>query len=120
MARTVLIVDDAAYMRMVLKDILVKAGYEVVAEAQDAKAAFEAYAKHKPDLVTMDIVMLGMTGIEAVKRIVKQDPKAKVMMVSALGQQSLIVDAIQSGAKGFVIKPFTPEAVLDEAKRIIG
>lgn len=120
MAKTVLVVDDAAYMRMVLRDIFTKSGFEVVAEAQDGDEAIRQYAKHKPDIVTMDIVMLGMSGIDAVKAIVKQDAKAKILMVSALGQQALVVEAIQAGARGFVIKPFTPESVIDEAKRILG
>ena len=120
MSKKILVVDDAQYMRLVIKDIFTKAGFEIVAEAENVQQAFEQFEKHKPDLVTMDIVMLGMSGIEGTKRIIKQNPGAKIMMVSALGQQSLVVDAIKAGAKGFVIKPFTPEAVIDEARRILG
>lgn len=120
MAKKVLIVDDAAFMRMTLRDILTKAGFEIAGEAETGEEALSKYAQLKPDLVTMDIVMLGEGGLKAVKAIISSDPKAKILMVSAMGQQALIVEAIQAGAKGFVIKPFKPDTVVEEVKRIIG
>lgn len=120
MAKKVLIVDDAAFMRMTLRDILTKNGYEVAGEAETGEEALGKYDQLKPDLVTMDIVMLGEGGIKTVKEIIVKHPNAKVLMVSAMGQQALIVEAIQAGAKGFVIKPFKPETVLAEVQRIVG
>lgn len=120
MAKKILIVDDAAFMRMTIRDILTKAGYEVVGEAETGEEGAEKYKQLKPDLVTMDIVMLGEGGIKNVKNIISNSPSAKILMVSAMGQQALIIDAIQAGAKGFVIKPFKPEQVLAEVKRIVG
>ena len=120
MTKKIMIVDDSAFMRMTLRGILNDAGYEVVAEAETGEEGVMKYEKIKPDLITMDIVMLGEGGISAVKAIVAQDPEAKALMVSAMGQQALIVEAIQAGAKGFVIKPFKPENVVKEVKRIIG
>ncbi|MEI6632918.1 MAG: response regulator [Chlamydiota bacterium] len=120
MAKKVLIVDDSVFMQMTLKDILVRAGYEVAGEAEGSDDAVRKYTSLKPDLVTMDIVILGEGGIAAVRKILAHDPGARVLMVSAMGQQALIVEAIQSGAKGFVIKPFKPEQVLAEIHRIIG
>jgi two-component system chemotaxis response regulator CheY len=120
MAKKVLIVDDAAFMRMTLRDILTKNGYEIAGEAETGEEAVTKYGQLKPDLVTMDIVMLGEGGIKAVKEIIAKDQNAKILMVSAMGQQALVVEAIQAGAKGFVIKPFKPETVADEVKRIIG
>ena len=120
MAKKILIVDDAAFMRMTLREILIKAGYEIAGEAETGEEAVEKYKQLKPDLVTMDMVMLGEGGIKAVKNIIAQDSKARVLMVSAMGQQALIVESIQAGAKGFVIKPFKPAEVAAEVKRIIG
>lgn len=120
MAKKILITDDAAFMRMTLRDILTKAGYGIAGEAENGEEAAEKYKQLKPDLVTMDVVMLGEGGIKAVKNIVNFDKAAKVLMVSAMGQQALIIESIQSGAKGFVIKPFKPDQVLAEVKRIIG
>ncbi len=120
MAKKILIVDDAAFMRMTLRDILTKAGYEISGEAEAGEEAVEKYAQLKPDLVTMDMVMLGEGGIKAVRDIVAQDSQARVLMVSAMGQQALIIESIQAGAKGFVIKPFKPAEVVAEVKRIIG
>ena len=120
MAKKILIVDDASYMREMIKDITTKFGYEVVGEAEDASDAASKYAALKPDLVTMDIVMRNKSGIDGVKEIIKVDPNAKVLMISAMGQQAMVVEAIQAGAKGFVIKPFKPEVLLEEVKRIIG
>lgn len=120
MAKKILIVDDASYMRDMIKDILTKYGYEVVGEAEDASEVSAKYTALKPDLVTMDIVMRDKSGIDGVKEIMKVDANAKILIVSAMGQQAMIVDAIQAGAKGFVIKPFKPEVLLEEVKRIVG
>lgn len=120
MPKKIMIVDDASYMREMIKDIVIKGGYEVVGEAEDAKDAAAKYAAVKPDLVTMDIVMKEKTGIEGVKEVMKIDQNAKILMVSAMGQQAMVVEAIQAGAKGFVIKPFKPEVLLEEVKRILG
>ena len=102
----ILIVDDAAFMRMMIKDILTKNGYEVVAEAANGVEAVELYKSHQPDLVTMDITMPEMDGIEAVKQIKAVNPAAKVIMCSAMGQQSMVMDAIKAGANDFIVKPF--------------
>lgn len=120
MAKKILIVDDAAFMRMTLRDIFTKNGYEIAGEAETGEEALSKYDQLKPDLVTMDIVMLGEGGIKAVKALMTKHPNAKILMVSAMGQQALIVEAIQAGAKGFVIKPFKPDMVVQEAQRIIG
>jgi two-component system, chemotaxis family, chemotaxis protein CheY len=114
----VLIVDDAAFMRMMIKDILEKNGYDVVAEANNGIKAVEMYKREKPDVVTMDITMPDMDGIEAVKAIREFDPKAKIIMCSAMGQQSMVMDAIRAGAKDFVVKPFQPDRVLEAISKI--
>lgn len=119
MAAKVLIVDDAIFMRKMLGDILTKGGYEVCAEAGDGSDAVEKYREVKPDLVTMDIIMPDMSGIDAVKEIVKIDPDAKIIMVSAMGHQSLVVEAIQAGAKDYVVKPFQPSRVLEAVQRVL-
>jgi len=122
MAR-VLVVDDALFMRRMLSDILKKEGIEVCGEAENGKDAIDKYAQLKPDLVTMDIVMPKIEeidGIGAVKEIVKADPQAKIIMVSAMGQHSLVVEAIQAGAKDFVTKPFQPSRVIEAVKRALG
>ena len=107
MGHTVLVCDDAIFMRTMISDILTQAGYEVVGEAETGSQAVQKYRELKPDLVTMDIVMPDMSGIEAVRLICKDDPDAKVLMCSAMGQQALVVEAIQAGAKDFVVKPFS-------------
>lgn len=112
MAR-ILIVDDAHFMRMMLKDILTKAGHEVVGEAEDGKVAVERYKELMPDLVTMDITMPNVNGIEAVKLIRAYDPRARVIMCSAMGQQAMVIDAIQAGARDFIVKPFQRDRVLE-------
>jgi two-component system chemotaxis response regulator CheY len=117
-----MIVDDALFMRKMLSDILKKEGYEICAEAANGKDAIDQYQQVKPDVVTMDIVMPKVNeidGIGAVKEIVKFDPKAKIIMVSAMGQHSLVVEAIQAGAKDFVTKPFQPSRVVEAITRII-
>lgn len=116
----ILIVDDAAFMRMMIKDILTKNGYEVVAEAANGVEAVELYKSHKPDLVTMDITMPEMDGIEAVKQIKAVNPAAKVIMCSAMGQQSMVMDAIKAGANDFIVKPFQADRVLEAVKKIVG
>jgi len=113
----ILIVDDAAFMRMVLKDILVKGGHQVVGEAANGIEAINQYQALRPDLVTMDITMPEMEGIEALRRIKAQDPKATVVMCSAMGQQAMVVEAIKAGAKDFVVKPFQAERVLEAVSR---
>ena len=116
----ILIVDDAAFMRMMIKDILTKNGYEVVAEAANGVEAVELYKSHQPDLVTMDITMPEMDGIEAVKQIKAVNPAAKVIMCSAMGQQSMVMDAIKAGANDFTVKPFQADRVLEAVKKIVG
>ncbi|MEW8974083.1 MAG: response regulator [Tissierellaceae bacterium] len=112
MSKRVLIVDDAVFMRMKLKDILEKNGYEVVAEAQNGVEAIEKYKTEKPDLVTMDITMPEIDGVSALKAIKQMDPNAKVVMCSAMGQQSMVMDAIQAGAIDFIVKPFDTDRVI--------
>ena len=119
MARTVLICDDAIFMRTMLGDILQQAGFEVVGEAETGVQAVEKYRSLRPDLVTMDIVMPDMGGIDAVREITKGDAGARILMCSAMGQQALVVNAIQAGAKEFVVKPFVASRVLDAVKRVL-
>ena len=119
MSNRVLIVDDAIFMRMKLKDILEKNGFEVVAEAQNGVEAVEKYNSERPDLVTMDITMPEMDGVAALKAIKQMDPSAKVIMCSAMGQQSMVMDAIQAGALDFIVKPFDNERVLQSLKKAI-
>ncbi|MBU9720330.1 MULTISPECIES: response regulator [Bacillaceae] len=120
MAVKVLIVDDAAFMRMMIKDILTKNGFEVVAEAGDGAQAVDMYKEHSPDLVTMDITMPEMDGITSLKEIKKMDPNAKVIMCSAMGQQAMVIDAIQAGAKDFIVKPFQADRVLEAINKTLG
>ncbi|MFB3850826.1 MAG: response regulator [Acidobacteriota bacterium] len=113
MAYKVLIVDDAMFMRAMIRDILVNSGkYDVVGEASNGEEAISKYQNLNPDLVTMDIVMPQMDGIEATKEIIKMDPKAKIVMCSALGQEALVIESIAAGAKDFIVKPFSAEKVL--------
>lgn len=115
----ILVVDDAAFMRMMLKDILVKGGHEVVGEAENGKMAVQKYAELRPDLVTMDITMPEMEGIEAVKEIRKNHASARIVMCSAMGQQGMVVQAIQAGAKDFVVKPFQGDRVLEALRKAL-
>ncbi|WP_100373589.1 response regulator [Bacillus sp. FJAT-45037] len=117
---SVLIVDDAAFMRMMIKDILSKNGFEIVGEAANGQEAVNQYKELKPDLVTMDITMPEMDGIQALKAIKEQDASAKVIMCSAMGQQSMVIDAIQSGAKDFIVKPFQADRVLESINKVLG
>ncbi len=119
MGKRVLIVDDAAFMRMMIKDILTKNGYEVVGEAENGQVAVEKYRDLQPDLVTMDISMPEMDGITAVKEIKSFDASAKIIMCSAMGQQAMVIDAIQAGAKDFIVKPFQPERVLEAVSKAL-
>jgi len=116
----VLIVDDAAFMRMMIKDILEKNGFEVIGEANNGIKAVELYKKERPDVVTMDITMPDMDGIEAVKAIKAFDPTAKVIMCSAMGQQTMVMDAIRAGAKDFIVKPFQADRVIEAIKKVVG
>ncbi len=115
----VLVCDDAEFMRTLIKDVLLKGGYEIAGEAENGLEAVEKYKALKPDLVTMDIVMPIKSGIDALKEIVAYDPKAKVVMCSALGQEILVMDAIEAGAKDFIVKPFTEENVLEVIGKVI-
>ena len=120
MGKQILICDDAAFMRMMLKDILVKEGYEVVGEAVNGADGVEKYNSLKPDLVTMDITMPDMDGITALKAIKQCDPSAKVIMCSAMGQQAMVVESIQAGARDFIVKPFQKDRVIEAIKKVIG
>jgi two-component system chemotaxis response regulator CheY len=113
----ILIVDDAAFMRSTLRNILGRGGFTVVAEAKNGREAVELYALHLPDLVTMDIVMPELSGIEAVRIITRAHPSAKIIMCSAMGQQALVIEAIQAGARDFVIKPFQAARVIEAVVR---
>ncbi|MGO1468775.1 MAG: response regulator [Tissierella sp.] len=120
MSKKVLIVDDAVFMRMKLRDILEKNGYEVVAEAQNGVEAVEKFKQESPDLVTMDITMPEMDGVAALKEIKSANADAKVIMCSAMGQQSMVMEAIQSGALDFIVKPFDTDRVLQSIERVMG
>ena len=118
MTKTVLVVDDAAFMRIKLKDILEKNNYEVVGEAQNGIEAIEKYTELSPDIVTMDITMPEMDGVEALKGIKAFDPNAKILMCSAMGQQSMVMDAIRAGAVDFIVKPFDTERVIHALDKV--
>src|SRR5512135_643718 len=120
MARKVLIVDDAVFMRSMIRDIFASGGFEVVGEAANGLEAVEKFKQLKPDLTTMDIVMPFKSGIEATREIVKADPDAVVVMCSALGQESLVMEAIEAGASDFIVKPFKAEDVLTVVKKVLG
>lgn len=120
MAKNILICDDAAFMRMMIKDILTKNGYNVAGEAENGMKAVERYAELKPDLVLMDITMPEMDGIEALKKIMSFDSGAAVIMCSAMGQQAMVIESIQSGAKDFIVKPFQAERVIEAVHKVVG
>lgn len=120
MSKRILVVDDAAFMRMMLKNMLTKAGFEIAGEASNGKHAIEAYKECHPDLVLMDITMPEMDGIEALRNIKKINPNAKVVMCSAMGQQAMVMDAIKYGANDFVVKPFNNVRVLESLKKVLG
>ena len=120
MGARILVVDDAAFMRMMIKDILSKNGFEIVGEAENGQKALEKWTEFRPDLTTMDITMPEMDGISAVKEIKKVDPNAKVIMCSAMGQQAMVIEAIQSGARDFIVKPFQPDRVIEAVRKALG
>jgi len=115
----VLVADDSAFMRMTVSTILQKCGFEIVGEAESGEEAIEKYKQLSPDVVSLDLVMAGSGGIDAVKGMIAHDPNARILMVSALGQEALIFDAIQAGALGFVIKPFEDEYLVSEVRRVL-
>lgn len=120
MAKNILICDDAAFMRMMIKDILSKNGYEVIGEAENGARAVEKYNELKPDLVLMDITMPEMDGIQALKKIRGTDPAAAIIMCSAMGQQAMVIESIQAGARDFIVKPFQADRVLEAVKKVVG
>ena len=120
MAKNILICDDAAFMRMMIKDILTKNGYNIVGEAENGAIAVEKYPEAKPDLVLMDITMPEMDGIEALKKIKAADANASIIMCSAMGQQAMVIESIQSGAKDFIVKPFQADRVLEAVQKVVG
>ncbi|NTW06072.1 MAG: response regulator [Peptococcaceae bacterium] len=119
MSKRILIADDAAFMRMMIKNILEKNGYTIVGEAENGKQALNLYEETKPDLVTMDITMPEMDGLEAVKAIRAVDSNASIIMCSAMGQQAMVMEAIQAGAKDFVVKPFQQDRLLQAVERVL-
>ena len=120
MAKNILICDDAAFMRMMIKDILTKNGYNVAGEPEIGMKAVEKFKEVNPDLVLMDITMPEMDGIQALKEIKKLDGGAKVIMCSAMGQQAMVIESIQAGAKDFIVKPFQAERVIEAVKKVVG
>ena len=119
MAKSILICDDAAFMRMMIKDILVKNGYNIAGEAENGVKAGEKYQETKTDLVLMDITMPEMDGIQALKKIKAIDANASVVMCSAMGQQAMVIESIQSGARDFIVKPFQPDRVIEAVKKAV-
>src|SRR5215831_18754287 len=118
MAVRVLVADDARFMRQLIREIIEAEGFEVVGEAADGRAVVEEFARLHPDVVTMDIVMPKRSGIDAVREILALDATAKIAMVSALGQEALVMEALQAGASDYIVKPFKPEAVIATLKKI--
>ncbi len=117
--KRVLIVDDAAFMRLSIRNILEKHGYDVADEADNGQAGVNKYKDVKPDLVTMDITMPGLDGLSALKQIMTLDPNAKVVMVSAMGQEQMVMEAIKSGAKSFIVKPFKEDHVIQTLNKVL-
>lgn len=115
----IMLVDDAAFMRMMVKDALSKAGYTDLVEAQDGVEAVDKFNTENPDLVFMDITMPNMDGLEALKRIKAAHPSANIVMCSAMGQEAMVIEAIKSGAKDFIVKPFKPDRILATAEKIL-
>ena len=116
---SVLIADDAAFMRMMIKNILTDAGYEIVGEAENGAVAVTKYRELKPDLTTMDITMPEMDGLAALKEIRSGDPAARVVMCSAMGQQSMVIESIRAGARDFIVKPFQPDRVIEAIQKAL-
>lgn len=119
MSKKILIVDDAAFMRLTIKNMIEEAGYEVVDEATNGQEAIEKYFEVEPDLVTMDITMPEKSGLDALKEIIAKDPSAKIIMCSAMGQQEMVLDAIKAGAKDFIVKPFNKERIHEALNKYI-
>ena len=120
MEKKIMLVDDAAFMRMTIKNVLTKMGYTNLLEAADGAQAVEMYEKEHPDLVIMDITMPNMDGIQALQAIKAKDPGAKVIMCSAMGQEAMVVQAIKEGAMDFIVKPFKPARILQTVTKILG
>ena len=118
MAR-ILVADDASFMRQMIREIVEMEGHEVVAEASDGIEAIDQFKNHHPDVVTMDIVMPRRSGIDAVKAILEFDPTARVVMCSALGQETLVTEALQAGARDFIVKPFKPDSVIKTLEKAL-
>ena len=116
--KTVLIVDDSSLMRRIIRHIVIKNGYDVIGEATNGRLGFEKYKELHPDVVTMDLVMDEMNGLDALKLIMKDDPHANVIMVSSMGQDVVVRDAIVTGAKNFLLKPFDEKQVVDALKKL--
>ncbi len=120
MAKRILITDDALFMRVTLRNILSRHGYEICGEASTGKEAVALYSSVKPDLVTMDITMPEMDGITAVREIKRLDPQAKIIMCTAMGQKNMVLEAVAAGARDFIVKPFQPEKVVESVRKLIG
>jgi two-component system chemotaxis response regulator CheY len=116
---SVLIADDAAFMRMMIKNILSEAGYDIVGEAENGSVAVSKYKELKPDLTTMDITMPEMDGLAALREIRGLNPEARVVMCSAMGQQTMVIESIQAGARDFIVKPFQPDRVLEAVQKAL-
>lgn len=117
---TVLIADDAAFMRMMIKNILTEAGYEIAGEAENGAVAVAKWKELRPDLTTMDITMPEMDGIAALKEIRTVDPEARVVMCSAMGQQAMVIESVQAGARDFIVKPFQADRVIEAVAKALG
>ena len=117
--KRILIVDDAAFIRTMVKDILVPRGFEIVGEATNGNEAVQKYMELKPDLVTMDITMKEKDGLEAAREILKRDPNARIIMVTALGQEKMLLESFKIGVKDFVVKPFQPERILSAVEKAL-
>ena len=120
MAKRIVIADDASFMRMMLKNILVAGGYDVVGEAANGREAIQKYKELKPDLLISDMVMPEMGGIDVLKNLVTEFPNANIIICSAIGQQALVIEAIQAGAKDYIVKPFEQSNVIETINKIIG
>lgn len=120
MDKKILIVDDAAFMRMMIKNSLTANGFTNLIEASDGQIALDTYQSEKPELVIMDITMPNMDGIQALQAIKAVDPNAKIVMCSAMGQESMVVDAIRFGALDFIVKPFKPDRILQTVTKVLG
>ncbi|NLY30339.1 MAG: response regulator [Firmicutes bacterium] len=120
MGKRVLVTDDTAFMRMTLRNVLEKSGFEVVGEAADGEEAVALYTELRPDVVTMDITMPKMDGITAIRKILEIDPNAKVIVCSAMGQKPMVIEALNAGAKDFLVKPFQPERIIEALRKVSG